>query len=198
MNLVDLLVLAVIAISGLLGLSRGLVRELLGLGSWLTAAYGAWLYGPQFMPLTQRAIGNPDLADPAAYVITFVVLLVVFSLLSNLVGRLVGASVLGSLDRTLGLVFGIVRGAAVLILAYIPLAQMLPPDKWPPVVQQARSIWPIYHGAQWAAGEIAMLHIAGLKDINVPPPPSGRPTTEADLLQASPEGSALGPRVSAH
>jgi hypothetical protein len=96
------------------------------------------------------------------------------------------------------LVFGIVRGAAVLILAYIPLAQMLPPDKWPPGVQQARSIWPIYHGAQWAAGEIAMLHIAGLKDINVPPPPSGRPTTEADLLQASPEGSALGPRVSAH
>ena len=38
MNLVDLIVLAIIAISALLGLSRGFAREMLGLASWLIAA----------------------------------------------------------------------------------------------------------------------------------------------------------------
>jgi membrane protein required for colicin V production len=192
-NLVDLIVVCIVAISALLGLSRGLVRELLGLASWGTAAYAAWLYGPQFMPLAQRAIGNPDLADPAAYVVTFVAVLVVLSLLSNLVGRLVGVSALGGLDRTLGLAFGVARGAAVLVLAYIPLAQMLPPDKWPPVVQQARTLPLIYTGAQWAAERMPPLYRP-----RVAPPSDGRPTTSASLLQASPEGSALGPRVAAH
>ena len=42
MNLVDLLVLAIVAISALLGLSRGFVREMLGLGAWLLAAYLAY------------------------------------------------------------------------------------------------------------------------------------------------------------
>ncbi len=193
MNLVDLIVLCVIAISALLGLSRGLVRELLGLASWAAAAYAAWLYGPQFMPLTEQAFGNPDLADPAAYVVTFVAVLVVLSLLSNLVGRMVGVSALGGLDRTLGLVFGLARGAAVLILTYIPLAQMLPPDKWPPVVQQARTLPFIYAGALWAAARMPPQYRP-----RVAPPADGRPTTSASLLQASPAGSALGPRVEAH
>ena len=193
MNLVDLCVLAVIAVSALLGLSRGVVRELLGLLSWTAAGYGAWLYGPQLMPLTQRAIGNPDLADPAAYVIAFVVLLIILSLLSNLVGRLVSLSALGGLDRTLGLLFGLARGALLLIIAYIPLAQMLPPDKWPPQVQEARSLPLIYDGAQWAAAQLPPLYRP-----RVAPPPDGRPTTSADLLQASPEGSALGPRTTPH
>jgi membrane protein required for colicin V production len=193
MNLVDLFVLGVVAVSALLGLSRGLVRELLGLASWGVAAYAAWLYGPQFMPLAQKAIGNPDLADPVAYVVTFVAVLVVLSLLSNLVGRMVGLSALGGLDRTLGLLFGIARGAAVLVLAYIPLAQMLPPDKWPPVVQQARSLPFIYAGALWAADRMPPQYKP-----RVAPPPDGRPTTSASLLQASPEGSALGPRVETH
>jgi membrane protein required for colicin V production len=193
MNMVDVIVLAVVFVSALLGLSRGLVRELLGVVSWAAAGYGAWLYGPQIMSVTQQAIGNPDLADPAAYVLTFVVLLVLLSLISNLIGRLVGMSALGSLDRTLGLVFGLARGAAVLILAYIPLAQMLPPDKWPPAVQQARTLWPIYQGALWAAAQAPAQYRP-----RVPPPPDGRPTTSASLLQATPEGSALGPRLSPH
>jgi membrane protein required for colicin V production len=188
MNLVDLLVVAIVAISALLGLSRGLVRELLGLGSWAAAAYAAWRIGPSIMPMTEQAIGNPDLADPAAYAITFVALLIILSLLANLVGRLVQLSALGGLDRTLGLVFGIGRGLLVLIAAYIPLALMLPPEKWPPVALQARSIPWIYAGAVWAADKLPQQYRP-----RVAPPPDGKPTIAADLLHATPEGRALGP-----
>jgi membrane protein required for colicin V production len=187
MNLVDLLVLAIVGISALLGLSRGLVRELLGLGSWVLAGYGAYRFGPAAMPMLREAIGNPDIADPAAYAIVFVLLLVVLSLLANLVGRAVEVSALGGLDRTLGLVFGILRGAVVLILAYIPLATIFPPERWPPQLQQSRTVPWIQQGAKWTAS-----HFPGTKII-VPELPDDKPTTSAALLHATPEGRALGP-----
>jgi len=188
MNLVDLLVVAIVAISALLGLSRGLVRELLGLGSWAAAAYAAWRIGPSIMPMTEQAIGNPNIADPAAYAIAFVVLLIILSLLANLVGRLVQLSALGGLDRTLGLVFGIARGLLVLVAAYIPLALLLRPEQWPPVALRAQSIPWIYAGAVWAADRLPQQYRP-----RVAPPPDGKPTIAADLLHATPEGRALGP-----
>jgi len=187
MNLVDLLVLGIVGISALLGLSRGLVRELLGLGSWVLAGYASFRLGPGVGPMMRSAIGNPDIADPAAYIVSFVLLLIVLSLLANLVGRMVQVSALGGLDRTLGLVFGIARGVAVLILAYIPLALMVPPEKWPPAVQQARTVPWLYQGAVWAAAQMPQEYRP-----RVPPPPDGPPTTSAELLHATPEGRALG------
>jgi membrane protein required for colicin V production len=188
LNYVDLAVVLVVAISALLGLSRGLVREALGVVSWVVAAYGAYRFGPQAVPLAEEALGNPDMAQPAAYVGVFVVLLIVLSLASNLVGRMVRVSALGGLDRTLGLVFGVLRGAAILVAVYIPLAEVLPPERWPPEAVQARTLPLIYAGAVWAAS-----HIPEAYRPRVAEPPSGPPTTEAQLLHATPEGRALGP-----
>ncbi len=190
MNLVDLAVLAILGVSALLGLSRGLVRELLGLGSWLLAGYAAFRFGPELVPMAREAIGNTDIADPIAYVGAFVLVLIVLSLLSNLVGRLVRVSALGGLDRTFGLLFGLARGAALLVVAYVPLALMLPPDRWPLPVLQARTLPLIYRGAVWAADKLPALYRP-----RVAPPPDGRPTTEADLSHATPEGQALGPQA---
>jgi membrane protein required for colicin V production len=190
MNLVDLAVIAIVAVSALLGLSRGLVRELLGLGAWLLSGYLAVTYEPQVEPYALKAIGNPDIATPAAYGVTFVVTLIVLSLVANLIGRAVRFSVLGGLDRTLGLVFGAVRGAVVLVAAYILGAFMLPAENWPPPLRQARTVPLIYEGAAWAAE-----HLPEKYRPHVAAPPEGRLTTAEDLLHATPEGSALGPRV---
>ena len=190
MNLVDLLVIAIVAISGLLGLSRGFVRELLGLGSWLLAAYGAYRLGPQFLPFASRMLGNPDLAGIAAYAAAFLILLIVLSLASNLVGRVVRLSALGGLDRTLGLVFGIGRGVVLLIGAYILGGIVLPhPESWPPQVKQARTVPLLYAGAVWAA---AMLPESYRPAIAVPP--DDHPLTSGQLLHVTPDGAAVGPR----
>ena len=188
MNLVDLAIVAILGVSALLGLSRGLVRELLGLASWVVAGLGAWRFGPALIPAVQEAVGNPDVADPLAYVGVFVLILIALSIASNLVGRMVRVSALGGLDRTLGLVFGLARGALVLFAAYIPLALMLPPDRWPEPVLRARLLPFIYEGAEWAAGKLPPIYRP-----RVAPPPDIQPTTEAQLLHATPEGRALGP-----
>ena len=188
MNLVDLIVIAIVAISAILGLSRGFVREMLGLGSWLLAGYGAFRFGPQFVPMADRAIGNPDISGIVAYAGTFLVLVIVFSLLANLVGRLVRVSALGGLDRTLGLVFGIVRGVAVMVVAYI-LGGAVLPHPWPPQIIQARTVPLLREAAVWATGMLPPEYRP-----NVPLPPDDKPTTSAELLHVTPEGRALGPR----
>ena len=187
MNLVDLVVLAILGVSALLGLSRGVVREMLGLGSWVLAGYLAFRFGPGVQPMMRQAIGDPALADPASYILVFVVVLIALSLLANLVGRIVRVSALGGIDRTLGLMFGLGRGALLLVAAYIPLALMLPPDRWPEPVLHARTLPYIFDGAVWAAG-----HLPPLYRPRVAPPPDARPTTEADL-HATPDDHALGP-----
>ena len=189
MNVVDLGALLILAVSALLGLSRGFVRELLGLASWVVALYLAFLLGPQLEPMARQAIGNPDIADPVAYIAVFVLMLIVLSLVANLVGRIVRVSALGGLDRTLGLVFGLLRGAAVLIAAYIPLSLALPPDRWPEMALRARSLPMIYEGAQWLSAKLPEAYRP-----RIAPPPKPPATTEDDLLHATPEGHALGPK----
>jgi membrane protein required for colicin V production len=191
MNLVDLLVILIIAVSALLGLSRGFVREMLGLASWLLAGWGAYRLGPQLLPLANRTIGNPDLAGIAAYAVAFLALLIVLSLASNLIGRMVRFSALGGLDRTLGLVFGVARGAVVLIAGYILMGVALPPDRWPPQIKQARTIPILYEGAVWAVGELPESY----RPTVAKPPEDHPPLTSAELLHATPDGPAIGPRA---
>jgi membrane protein required for colicin V production len=188
MNWVDISVIAVVGISGILGLSRGFVREMLGLVSWVVAGYGAYRYGPQLVPMANKAIGNPDVAGVAAYACVFLVLLIAFSIAANLIGRIVRFSALGGLDRTLGLVFGIARGIAVMVVGYI-LGGALLPRPWPPMIAQARTVPLLHNAAAWATGLLPPEYRP-----NVPEPPDDRPTTSADLLQPTPEGRALGPR----
>ena len=58
------------------------------------------------------------------------------------ISALVRASPISGLDRTLGLVFGLVRGVALVILAYIVAGMVLPVERWPEPVFDAESIWP--------------------------------------------------------
>jgi membrane protein required for colicin V production len=190
MNLVDLGVLGIVAISALLGLSRGFVREMLGLGSWLLALYGAWRFGPALLPVANSTIGNPDLASVAAYGGTFIVLVIVLSLLANLVGRAVRVSALGGLDRTLGLVFGLARGAVVVTAGYILLGALLPhTENWPPQLKQARSMPFLFDGATWIVNRLPERVRPA-----VALPPGSAPTTAASLMQLTPAGGARDPR----
>jgi membrane protein required for colicin V production len=185
---VDFAVLGVIVISGLLAFMRGLVREVLGIGAWVGAAC-AGIWGlPLARPRFHQWMGASPWADPVAFAAIFVVALIVLMLIAHFIGRLVRRSALGGLDRTLGLVFGLVRGAALIILAYIFVGLVRPVDQWPEEVLQARSIDFVYDGAKWAVDHLPP------SDFHAPPvypPPAHRKTTAEALLHATPQGSAL-------
>lgn len=188
MNWVDLAVLALLAFSALLGLMRGLVREVLGLAAWAGAIAGA-VYGfSTVRPWVRSMIPETDIADPVAFAALFLVALVGLSIIARAVGGLVRGSVLGGLDRTLGLVFGLARGSLLVIIAYIGMGLVLPSDHWPPPIQQARALPVAYQGAQWAAAQMPPAYRP-----KVAVPPAEMPPSEAALLRANPAGRATGP-----
>src|SRR3954471_11887923 len=113
MNWVDLVVLGVIALSGLLAFMRGLVREVLGVGAWIIAAFVASPYGvfPYIAPWVRQQISDQTIADAVAMGAVFLIVLIVLSFVASAISSAVQGVGLGGLDRTLGLVFGLARGA---------------------------------------------------------------------------------------
>lgn len=188
MNWVDLVILAVILLSALIGFMRGFVREVLGIGAWVLAAFVAVTWFHPAQQLARRYIDNPDIADPVAFVVLFLLVLIVLSIVAGWIGRLARASPLGGVDRSLGVLFGLVRGFVLFIAIYIGCGMLLPADHWPPPVQRARSLSYIYAGAAWAANQLPAQYRP-----HVVPPPAGRQATAAELLQASPSGKAMAP-----
>ncbi len=191
MNWVDFVVLAVVLVSGLVGVLRGLVREVLGVAAWIAAAWVASPYGlfPYVVPWVRKQVSDPGVGDIVAFGGVFLVALVVLWIIVGAISSRVRGSALGGLDRTFGLVFGIVRGAVLLAATYILGGFLSPSDGWPAPVQQARLLTPVYQGAEWLANQVPPTYRP-----NVAKPPFGRTTTAADLLHATPAGRALSVR----
>ncbi|MCA7117895.1 MAG: CvpA family protein [Acidibrevibacterium sp.] len=190
MTWVDLAALGVVAVSALLAFGRGFVREALGIGAWVGAAVLATHYFELARPHVREWIPDIGIADPVAFALVFLAGLIVFSLIAGTLARVVRTSLLGGLDRTLGLVFGIVRGFALLVVAYIIGGMLLPPERWPSPVLAARSLPYISRGAQWAIGELPAEFRPRLAL-----PPAQHALGIEDLLRAAPAGYALGARA---
>ena len=191
MNWVDLAVLAAVLVSGLVGVLRGLVREVLGIAAWAAAAWVASPYGlfPYVAPWARKQVTDPGVGDILAFGGVFLAALIVLWIVVGVVSSRVRGSALGSLDRTFGLVFGMARGAALVAVAYILGGFLSPPEGWPQPVQQARLLSPVHQGAEWLASQVPPPYRP-----NVAKPPAGRATAAADLLHATPAGRALSPR----
>jgi len=185
MTWVDLAVLGVLAVSALLAFMRGLVREVLGIAAWVGAVIVAVWAGPYAVPRAKPYITEEQLAAVVAYGAVFVVALLLLLLVSHWIGAVVRDSPLSGLDRTLGLLFGLVRGAIVVVFAYIAAGMVVPIDKWPEPVLQARFRPLVSQGAQWAVARIPEGYRPKLQ------PPGAEPETTADAwLHATPQGRA--------
>ncbi|MGE0416736.1 MAG: CvpA family protein [Acetobacteraceae bacterium] len=189
MTWVDLVVLAVLAVSALLAFMRGLVREVLGIGAWIAAVVIAIEGLPYARPTVLKWLEDPVWVDPVAFAGLFLIALIVLSIIARIISGTVRGSALGGLDRTLGLVFGLARGAVLVMLAYILGSMASPMDQWPDAVLRARALTPAYEGASWIVSRLPEQFRP-----KVQPPPAGRQATADALLRATPQGRATGSR----
>jgi membrane protein required for colicin V production len=114
MNGADYLILGVLAVSMLLGISRGFVREAIGLLAWLGGLWFAWRYAPLLEPLLGGTVGHPPASTWTARALILIAFLLMGWLLAGILSHLLRHSGLSPLvDRILGMVFGTVRGAVV-------------------------------------------------------------------------------------
>ena len=115
----DYAVIAVLAISVLIGIWRGFVREVFALGGWVAAFVVAMLFAGQAGELLPASSATPFVRSAAAGVVIFVVVLIVCSIAGMLFARVLRVAGLGLADRTLGGVFGFARGALISLISVL-------------------------------------------------------------------------------
>jgi membrane protein required for colicin V production len=147
-NVLDGIIVVVLLLSALFAFTRGFVKEVLAIGGWIGAFFSAlYLYDP-VKPYVAMYLPKGVIADASTFVGLFVASLVVFSILSHQIASRVRESSIGPLDRSLGFLFGLARGAIIVIVAYLLLAQLVPADKQPDVVSEAKLTKWVHRGAE--------------------------------------------------
>ena len=126
----DWVALAVLLLSLVIGLWRGLVYELISLAAWVAAFVLAQWFGADVAKLLPMAGAGESLRYAAGFVLTFVVALFLGGLMALLVKKLVTVVGLAPFDRVLGAFFGVVRGLVILlaitaVVALTPLKSAL-------------------------------------------------------------------------
>lgn len=126
MNLLDIILAALIFISGLMSLRVGLIREIFALGSLLIGIFVAIVLTRALAPLLPDLLGSRVVTQVAFFLAVFLAVHILVSLVGTFSSKLIRAGHLGALDRLLGFVFGCLRGAIVSIMIIIALAFALP------------------------------------------------------------------------
>lgn len=134
LNWLDGLILAIILLSALLGLWRGLASEVLALLAWIAAFLAARAWGSaaaQLIHINAYGMGDPGIRQLAGFIIVFILTLLIFSILRWLAKSLLQAIGLGWADRFLGVAFGCGR-ALFIIWTGVLLAGLtpLPRQNW--------------------------------------------------------------------
>lgn len=140
----DVVVVLLIAISGLLAFFRGLITEALAVAGWLGAAMvTVAAYTPAQALATQylsEFVGLQILIDVATGIVLFVISLIVFSVILRAVARLVRGKEANPVDRALGFVFGLVRGVVLLAVVWLLITAIVPAEQLPSDIGEAKTL----------------------------------------------------------
>lgn len=134
---VDLVVVAVIAISTIFAIYRGFVAETLSIFAWVAAAFASLYFGHAVVPLTEGHF-SPLVAKLVAYAAVFLIVLIPLSFISYRFSGAVQNSPVHAIDRSLGGAFGILRGLAIVGLAYLLFSMVVPVRAQPGWISHAR------------------------------------------------------------
>ncbi|HWW19981.1 MAG TPA: CvpA family protein [Steroidobacteraceae bacterium] len=122
MNWFDYLLIVVMVLSLIAGLMRGLLREAIGLITWVVAIWIAFHYAAQLEPYLGGLLANDSLRPWIARSLIFLVVLLIGTTLAAVISHFIRVSMFAGMDRLWGALFGIVRGmvviGAILILCH--------------------------------------------------------------------------------
>ena len=121
MNEADFLICAVLLISTVVGVSRGVVREILAIVAWVVAIFLAIRFAPELGDKIHLESMGPLVRNALAGVVIVVLTLFAFGLFGKLCARLLAAASISFEDRAIGSVFGFVRGVLIVCAAVFVL-----------------------------------------------------------------------------
>lgn len=148
MNIIDTIILLVLAAGFCIGCYRGLVKELVGTVGFLLAAIAAKLAIPYGVPYISGLIADPRLQRIVVWVVVFVLLMLLMSWIASLVSKLLDAINIGWLNRLAGGALAVLKYSLVSYLVVwglesitsrfdlFDIAQLLAQSKLTPVLHK--------------------------------------------------------------
>jgi membrane protein required for colicin V production len=129
--LLDWIAVALIVVSMLFGLVRGLVFEVISLIGWVVAFVVAQWFASDLAAWLPAGDPQASWRYPLAFVLLFVAVAFGVGLMASLTRKLIAAVGLRPVDRILGGAFGAARGAvALLVLAVVVHLLALSDSAW--------------------------------------------------------------------
>lgn len=138
MNNLDVIILIVVAVSALIALNRGLVKEVLSIVGWVLATAAIIYLLPILLPFAKKFISSGILAGILTALFIFVAFFILWIYSTGEIIGKIRTSKLNGLDRMLGLFFGIMRAFLLVILFNIMVSWVIPEDKQLDVLKESK------------------------------------------------------------
>jgi membrane protein required for colicin V production len=148
-TILDLVLLAVMLISGLLAMVRGFMREILSIAAWGAAALVTLYSYSKLLPTAKTYFNSDTVASIVVVVGVFVGTLIIVSVITVRISDMILDSRIGALDRTLGFLFGLARGLLIVVVAYEFFVWLVPDKQRPDWVVGAKSRTMLDSTGEW-------------------------------------------------
>lgn len=121
-NVFDYIITAILLLFVIIGLVRGLLRELITLVSWFFAFFAALKFAPALSAGFMQSVIS---SDKPRYVVSAIIIFLIVVILGAVVNKLVHLAIsstgFGFFDKFLGLIFGAARGVLVVTIMLVAI-----------------------------------------------------------------------------
>lgn len=124
MNELDYIIIGVIAISSLISVVRGFLKEAFSLGVWVLASTLTFMFAHRFSVFMPGFVENSLIRLIATAVVIFLFVLFSGAIVNHFIYKAAAKVGLSGTDRLLGVLFGVARGVIILIVL-VMLAQLM-------------------------------------------------------------------------
>jgi membrane protein required for colicin V production len=136
MNLLDGIIIVILAYCLIRGIFRGLIKEVSAIIGVLGGYYAAYTYYPAVARLLAQWISNPGYLNIISFLILFLAVFWIVSVAGVVLKYLMNIAFLGWTDRISGALFGALKATLIILVLILVLTTFLPSNA--PIIRDSR------------------------------------------------------------